>query len=377
MKFENLLQDKLDAIGIEVTVGGNKPWDPRILNEERCKKAIFTGELGVCEAFMDGAWDVREPDTFFYRIFAAEKNPPIGTLFKHFFSLRQQLKNGHKSVAFEVGKRHYDLDPELFKQVLDPTMAYTCAEWRFGADSLADAQLTKLKRICRKLQLEPKERLLDIGSGWGSLIGFAAECCGVSATGLTVAENQAEFANRRYAGHTAETLTCDYRDHQSVEPYDKIASVGMFEHVGRSSFRTYMECAHRLLKPDGLFLLHYISSPRGTIRLNPFLDTYIFPNSEVPGDADVAKAYTGLFRLETAENIGADNYDRTLMAWLSNLNASRATLRLSYPTFSERDYRMMHLYLASVAASFRAKQFQVTQLVLSPRKSSRQYRWLP
>lgn len=183
-----------------------------------------------------------------------------------FHALRTRLLNRQTlKRAWRVGEVHYDLGNDFYAAMLDQRMTYTCGYWSGGARTLQEAQESKLDMICRKLELKPGMRLLDIGCGWGSLMGFAAEHYGVRCVGVTISVEQAAWAAERYKGLPIEFRLQDYRT--VSEKFDRIASVGMFEHVGRKNHRTYMEVAHRCLTDGGLFLLHTIGKTSATLRL--------------------------------------------------------------------------------------------------------------
>uniref|UniRef100_A9U7G6 Predicted protein n=1 Tax=Physcomitrium patens TaxID=3218 RepID=A9U7G6_PHYPA len=243
--------------------------------------------------------------------------------------------------------------------MLDGRMTYTCGYWSGGARTLQEAQETKLDMICRKLELKPGLRLLDIGCGWGSLMGFAAEHYGVRCVGVTISKEQAAWAAERYKGLPIEFRLQDYRT--VSEKFDRIASVGMFEHVGRKNHRTYMEVAHRCLADGGLFLLHTIGKNIRDATPDPWIDKYIFPNGDLPSLGQIGDACDGLFVAEDLHNFGAD-YDKTLMAWHANFEHA-------WPRFKDRlgehFYRMWSYYLLSCAGAFRARDIQLWQWVLS------------
>ena len=203
--------------------------------------------------------------------------------------------------------------------------------------------------------------MLDIGCGWGEALEYAATRYGVSGVGITISQEQAEFARQRCAGLPVEIRLQDYRELD--EPFDAILSVGMFEHVGDKNYRTYFEMARRCLKPDGLFLLHTIGSNISRHRTDPWIARYIFPNSMLPSAAQITEAYEGLFVLEDWHSFGAD-YDRTLQAWRANVET--AWPRLDPQRYDERFKRMWRFYLAGSMASFRCRHAQLWQLVLSP-----------
>lgn len=202
-------------------------------------------------------------------------------------------------------------------------------------------------------------RVLDIGCGWGSFIGYAAEHCGVECVGITVTKEQLAWARKRYAHLPVEFRLQDYR--AMNERFDRVVSVGMFEHVGRKNHRTFMEVVRRCLVDDGLCLLHTIGNNERDSVQDPWFDKYIFPNGDLPSIGQIGDALDNLLVVEDLHNFGAD-YDKTLMAWYANFEKA-------WPGFAdelgERFYRMWRYYLLSCAGNFRARKTQLWQWVLS------------
>jgi cyclopropane-fatty-acyl-phospholipid synthase len=262
-----------------------------------------------------------------------------------------------------VGREHYDLDQTLFHHMLDPYLCYSCGYWE-RADTLEQAQEAKLELICRKLQLQPGMKLLDIGCGWGSLMRYAVRHYQVSCVGLTVSSEQAT------AGAAMDRLLpiryelIDYRQFNldGQQRFDRVASIGMFEHVGLHNHPDYFETAWRCLKPDGLFLLHTIGKNISDTPIDPWIDKYIFPNGELPSLQELTRSVESNWVVEDVHNFGAD-YDRTLMAWHARFQAAWPQLKERH---SERFYRMWSYYLLSCAGTFRARSNQLWQLILSP-----------
>ena len=272
-----------------------------------------------------------------------------------------------ESRAYQVGEQHYDTGNDVFKAMLDPGMNYSCGYWE-NADSLEQAQLDKLDLICRKLELTPGEKLLEIGCGWGGLARHAAEHYGVEVTGVTVSREQQQLAQHYCAGLPVNIELMDYR--QLDGQFDKIVSVGMFEHVGPKNYPAYFEAVYRLLKDDGLFLLHTIGNHQTNPILDPWIDRYIFPNGKLPSAEEVTPVLNGRFLIEDWHNFGQD-YDRTLMAWWENFDAAWPQLKGNY---SKRFYRMWRYYLMSCAGFFRSRKGQLWQIVLSKRSRKQVYR---
>lgn len=343
----------------DITINGTRPWDIQLLAPGVIERAFAQGNLGLGEAYMNGDWEVEQLDEFFFRLLRGRVAQHIKPHKLIFHTLRTRLLNRQNAKrAWQVGETHYDLGNDFYEAMLDPRMTYTCGYWK-KADNLADAQEAKLDLICRKLHLEPGMRVLDIGCGWGSFMGYAAERYQVKCVGITISKEQAKWAQARYKNLPLEFRLQDYRDVD--EKFDRIVSVGMFEHVGHKNYRTYMKMAHRCLEDDGLFLLHTIGKNRRNTTPDPWLDRYIFPNGELPSISQIDEALEDYFVVEDVHNFGAD-YDKTLMAWHNNvINA--------WPAFSEklgdRFLRMWRYYLLSCAGSFRARNIQLWQWVLS------------
>lgn len=356
----NLHQFVRDTLAeANITIGGNQPWDIAFQGFGVPESAMSRGNLGLGESYMDGLWTAKHLDEFFYHILKArlhEKIKPSRVLL-HF--LKARLLNRQTSKrAWEVGEQHYDLGNEFYAAMLDSRMTYTCGYWK-EATTLEQAQEAKLDLICRKLQLKSGMKVLDIGCGWGSFMSYAAEHYGVEATGVTISKEQADWAKERYPHLPLNFLLQDYRDVQGS--YDRIVSVGMFEHVGHKNYRTFMEVAHRCLADGGLFLLHTIGKNEKSPGTDPWIDKYIFPNGELPSVGQLGDATEDLFIVEDLHNFGAD-YDKTLMAWYANFKAA-------WPQFEnelgDRFYRMWEYYLLSCAGAFRARDIQLWQWVMS------------
>jgi cyclopropane-fatty-acyl-phospholipid synthase len=236
---------------------------------------------------------------------------------------------------------------------------YSCGYWK-DATSLDEAQEAKLDLVCSKLGLRPGMRVLDIGCGWGEALKFAAERYGVSGVGITVSQEQAEYARRLCHGLPIEIRVQDYRDVD--ERFDRSWSIGMFEHVGVKNYRRYFDVVRRCLTDDGLSLLHTIGGEESTNHTDPWIAKYIFPNSMIPSAAQIAQYSEGLFVIEDWHNFGAD-YEKTLLAWRDNFELAWPTLQARY---GERFRRMWEFYLCAAAATFRARRDQLWQVVLSP-----------
>jgi cyclopropane-fatty-acyl-phospholipid synthase len=331
----------------DVEIGGNRPWDIH-LNHPKVPDRVFSmGSLGLGEAYMEGHWETQQLDELFNHILRAHLDQKVRPLRIAVQALQSRIFNLQSTKrAWKVGEMHYDLGNDFYEAMLDPRMTYTCGYWEGGATTLAEAQEAKLELVCRKLELKSGMRLLDIGCGWGSLMSYAAEHYDVECLGVTISKEQADWAKTRYAGMPLEFRLQDYRTLN--EPFDRIASIGMFEHVGHKNYRTYMEVARRCLKDDGLFLLHTIGKNQR-------------PNGDLPSIGQIGDATEGLFVVEDLQNFGAD-YDKTLMAWYSNFEAAWPRFKEQY---GESFFKMWRYYLLSCAGGFRARDIQLWQWVLS------------
>jgi len=354
-----------------IAINGNAPWDIRVLDEDVYRLILTKGSLGFGEAYMDGMWECERLDQLFHRLLNSEADKKIdswarlqvlGEILRHrLFNLQSSQR------AFQVGEQHYDIGNDVFEAMLDPTMSYSCGYWH-NAAGLRDAQQKKLELICRKLELKPGERVLEIGCGWGGLARYAAEHYGVEVVGITVSKEQQHVAQARCADLPVSIELMDYRD--LGEQFDKVVSVGMFEHVGPKNYAVYFDTVHRTLKDDGLFLLHTIGNAVTSPKTDAWIDKYIFPNGKLPSAREMASAVEGRFLIEDWHNFGSD-YDDTLMAWWENFELAWPFLEAKY---GKRFYRMWRYYLLSCAGYFRSRQGQLWQLVLSKPERGSVYR---
>lgn len=362
---EDFVKMLLNSAG--VNVNGPHDADIQVKHPDFYKRVLRDGSLGLGESYMDGWWDVKKMDEMTYRILSTSLQDNVRNtrnLVRYWAALL--VNPGRKSKAFEVGQRHYDIGNELFQKMLDKRMAYSCGYWK-DVRNLDEAQEAKLELICRKLNLRPGMKVLDIGCGWGSFCKYAAENYGVDVIGVTVSKEQVDYANADCKGLTVKVKLMDYRDlntekfQSDVKHFDRVVSVGMFEHVCFKNYTTFMNTVHSLLKEDGLFLLHTIGANTSVVANEPWSEKYIFPNSHLPSIKQIGGAIEGLFIMEDWHNFGA-HYDKTLMAWFENFDRSWDGLKHNY---DERFYRMWKYYLLSSAGSFRARNVQLWQVVLS------------
>jgi cyclopropane-fatty-acyl-phospholipid synthase len=348
--------------------------NPRALSALLC----HPDELSLGEAYIHGDLEV-EGDLF--SAFSMAEH-----LFNRPRRLRQQIAEKFATSVFAMGQLfrhgamnstrrdrasisyHYDQPVAFFEPWLDRSLAYSCAYFQTREDSLDAAQEQKLELICRKLRLQPGERFLDIGCGWGSLALHAATRHDALVHGITLSREQAETAKRRTERHGLNgrcvTELRDYRElADGQQSFDKIASVGMFEHVGLKNLPQYFGIAHRLLRPGGLFLNHGIArSSLSPMRDNSFIARYVFPDGKLVTLAETLHAAESQgLEVRDVENL-REHYEMTLRLWVERLRQNAETLLELVPRIT---YRIWLLYLAGSAAAFARGDIGLYQVLLS------------
>lgn len=353
----------------DIKIGGERPWDIRVHDERLYDRVALRGTLGLGEAYMDGWWDCDAIDTMICKAIRARleeqvrhKLPALASALCHSLFNLQSVRR-----ASMVAEHHYNFSNAMFEQMIGPTMNYSCGYWK-TATTLDEAQNDKMELICRKLRLEEGMEVLDIGCGWGGLARYMAERHKVKVTAITVSTEQAAYARAKRPDLPITWLLQDYRS--LTGRFDRIVSVGMFEHVGPKNYVTFLETARNALAPDGLFLLHTIGSCGHMGGTDPWISKYIFPNGVIPSAERLAAALTNRFIVEDWHNFGAD-YDNTLMAWHSRFEEG---YKKGVFSCTERVRRMFCYYLLICAGAFRARDLQLWQLVLSPRGVAGGYR---
>jgi len=358
----NKYQARIEALlgKADIKINSDRPWDLQVHNPELFARIIGQGSLGLGESYMEGWWDCDQLDEFFYKLLDAKLSNHVTTLRDKLFYVYAHLINRQKGKrAFEVGSKHYDAGNDLYQHMLDKRMIYTCGYWQ-DAEDLDLAQEHKLELVCRKLKLEPGMRVLDIGCGWGGAALYMAEHYDVEVVGVSVSQEQVNLANQKASDqqHNATFRFQDYRDVD--EQFDRIYSLGMFEHVGFKNYADYFQVAHRCLKPQGLFLLHTIGHRITSELVDPWIERYIFPNSILPSAELISKHSSELFSIEDWHNFGLD-YVKTLHAWRDNANAAWVDL----PAYDTEFQRMWNYYLMCAAAAFRLYRNHLWQVVFS------------
>ena len=356
-----IMKKVIDLLGdADIVVNGSRPWDIQVHNDRLYQRILLQGSLGLGEAYMDRWWEVDRLDEFFTRLLRNRvdqrfvMNPQ--NIFEYLKAWTINLQTRRKASANIL--HHYDIGYDLYQFMLGRTMSYTCGYWD-EAQNLDEAQEAKMDLICRKINIQPDDHILDIGCGWGSFARFAAEKYGARVTGITISNDQLEHAREICAGLPVEIKLQDYRDVR--EKYDKIVSMGMMEHVGYKNHQTYINTAARALKAEGIFLIQVIGGNVTSRKTDNWISKYIFPNGVIPSIRQIGKVIENKLVMEDWHNFGPD-YDKTLLAWFANFDENWDHLKSRY---SDRFYRMWKYYLLCCAGAFRARSNQLWHIVLT------------
>ncbi|TBR81521.1 methyltransferase domain-containing protein [Campylobacter novaezeelandiae] len=343
----------------EFILGKNQPKFSLILKEKIPFYVLFKDtSLIFAQYYMQGKLDIE-----------GDYNEIAKVLY--YFSNKKYLKN--KNVLSKIAqnkeseniKSHYDLGNDFYKLWLDETMSYSCAYFKNPKETLYEAQLNKIEHTLKKLNLKPKEKLLDIGCGWGWLSVIAAQKYGVEVVGITISKEQYQKANERVKElgleNQIEIKLQNYQDLKYHNYFDKVVSVGMFEHVGRKNLDLYFVKVKQMLKPGGLFLLHSILSMFEG-KTNAWIDKYIFPGGYLPSLREVISIMSERdFHLLLAESLRL-HYAKTLDIWTNNFNLAVDQVRKKY---DEEFIRMWNLYLRSCSAAFKVGSVDLFQLLIT------------
>jgi cyclopropane-fatty-acyl-phospholipid synthase len=370
---ENVITSLLSKAGI--TVDGQRPWDIQVHDERFYTRFIKENAIGFGNSYIDGWWDSFQLDETIARIISAR-------VYEHLHTDKKLFKYFQKQKAFRFDiERHHDIGNELFEAMLDPGMNYSCGYWKNLGNlatawqipkNLRIAQEAKLELIAKKLQIKRDQQILDIGCGWGNFVKYITSHYRVKATGITGSKKQAVIAKKRCKGLPVKILLQDYRQLGEIR-YDKITSVGMFEHVTHKHYASFMKIVANSLKQDGLFLLQTIGTNKTSVSTNPWTEKYIFSNAQIPSLTQISQAIEGLFITEDVQNFGAYYYP-TLLSWHRNFNKNWKKLAATnFERYNERFYRMWKYYLLSSAGYFKVRELQVWQFVFSKKRSLEVY----
>lgn len=349
-----------------------------VIRNRRAEWAItLDPQLALGESYMNGSVDFIEGDVLgLLRIVYASVSSKADGLswalkwlegFRYLFRRFQQFNTLSRSR--NNVHRHYDLSGELYRMFLDKDMQYSCAYFQGPDATLEEAQLAKKRHIAAKLLVEPGQRVLDIGSGWGGLGLYLARLLEAEVLGVTLStEQHAVSSGRAEADGLADRVRFEMKDYRNLEEsFDRIVSVGMFEHVGVNHFRTFFNKCAKLLRTDGVMVLHSIGRMRGKSVTNAFIRRYIFPGGYIPALSEVIPAIEKSGLIITDIEILRLHYAETLKNWRERFMANRAK---AVEIYDERFARMWEFYLAASEASFRWSDLMVFQIQLAHRRDA-------
>jgi cyclopropane-fatty-acyl-phospholipid synthase len=367
---ENYVREIFERIGIRITKEGERrsPCDIVVKDDSLYDRLIAKGSLAFGEGYMYEQWDCDDLEDVIYRILRGRIENNFGAKPTFFETLRyivsrvKNLQSGRRILDVALG--HYDIHEEVFREMLGPTMAYSCAFFSDGQNSLEDAQSKKFELVCRKLDIKEADTILDLGCGWGSFARYAAENFHCRVYAVNIAGNQISYGRNICTHlHDVHFINSDWRDitsHIDVR-FDKIAAIGLGEHIGPKNYRHFMKTMHSILKDDGIMLMHNVAGNLTETDNDPWLDRYIFPRAVLPSIKMVGESIEGLFVLEDWHNLWG-HYVKTLQCWYDNYDRAAREGRIS---LNRETDRMWRYYLKSCRASYRARYVQVWQYVLT------------
>ncbi len=344
--------------GIDVRINGDRPHDIQIHNPMFYKRVLRNYSLGVGEGYMDGDWSCEDLEGMLRRTletFTKSENVSfITTLQNRLFNMQTVFKS-KKAI-----EKHYDVGNDLYQAMLDPYMQYSCGYWK-DATTLEEAQLAKMDLICRKLQLQKGQKVLDIGCGFGGLMRYMRDRYGVDAVGITLSVEQQKLGKEKFG--MDQIYLKDYRDITVYDQnsFDRVVSTGMFEHVGYKNHSAFFKSVRHVIKADGILLLQTVGSNVSVTRPDDWVDKYLFSGGMTPSITQLGKVWEGAWVMEDWHNFGP-SHSKTLNAWDKRTKEFFKTTD-RYPV---RFQRMWEFYLLGCKVSFDLRALQLWQMLLSP-----------
>jgi len=343
-----------------------------IIHDKSTYRNIITkGSLGLGESYMKKKWDSPHLDILIAKLIKAgiHKNNFLGALTKFILWVKSVIFNlQDRKNSPLLSETHYNTGNHLFKSFLDPNMIYSCAYFK-NTNDLAQAQLKKIKIVGNKLDLQPGEKVLDIGCGWGGTARILSEMFDVEVTGVSDSSEMIKYANEYNACERVKFICADYRVIKGK--FNKIYNVGFLEAVGPKNFRSFMEQVNDMLLDNGIFLIHTIGGQYSTNKGDPWLDKYIFPHGVIPSKKQIDKAVKNIFEIRDFEAFGR-YYETTLEHWRNNLNRNWSAIKDQFDK-PEIFKRMMDYYLSSCTAAFHTGMLDLWQYVFTKLGEVREY----
>jgi len=350
---------------------GNVYWF--VKDQDVYRRLLVQGDLGLAESYMDGHWETNDLERLVREMLKLEgvkselgvnglpllASAVAGTV-KWLL-----LPGNDPSGAKDNIASHYDISTKLYEQMLGPTMQYSCAYYHTPDLTLDQAQLAKMHMVASKLDLKPGMRVLELGCGFGALASLMAKEYGVHVTGVTLSEDQHAYAQKHFGHPSVDIRLQDYRSMEG-QKFDRIYSVGIFEHIGRNCYETYFNKCHDLLEDDGVMLIHTIGfARRGEWNHGGFMNKYVFPGAELPTMSHFTQEFTDKWHCEDWHSFGR-SYAETLRVWKDKLDGWKGL-----EEFDDRFRRMWEYYLMCSAASFDARRTKLWQIVYTKMSTTR------
>ena len=353
--YKLVLSYLLRRAGIEPN--GGSLWDPQVNDERFYRAVLLGGSVGLGDAYINGWWECSDVSGFILHIIKSGihlRVPRIDVLLRKLRFGLVDVQNPARSKR--VAEVHYDEDPRIFEIMLGTTNNYTCGRWE-GVSTLDAAQEQKMDLLCKKAGLGPGKSILDIGSGWGGFLGYAAEHYDTRGIGLTISQTQFEYARKRYSHLSVGFRLQDYREFQGT--VDAVVSVCVIEHVGPSHYREYFKKARAsLAREDGFFVMQCIFACDERAMMDPWTEKHIFPNGILPTLDRIEEAVEGIFHIVDREFFRED-YVKTFAAWNENLVRHKDEIIGQYGALY---YRKYEYYLSLYIAGFSSGRINVGQI---------------